>query len=198
MAMADQDIVRITAKMSYSGGDIQNVFHVRYTMATPTDDATFMADTADEIDTYYGDINTQISSTVSYDTIAFYNITQDRPMGEVAWPTRTAGGNSTGEHLPPQTSPLVLFGTYTPKSQGRKYLPMLTTNNTGNLGSVDSVVLTALATWAANFLADAVIGGGYIEFGNWNDTLSRFAVWITAFVKDYLHTQRRRSRAVGS
>lgn len=191
------DVVRVTAKMSYSGGDIQNVYHVQYS-GSDIDDATFMSGLASAVDTAHGAVNPQISSTVTYDTIAFFNVTQDRPMGEIAWPVQTVGGNSTGEHLPPQTSPVVLFGTYTPKSQGRKYLPMLTTNNTGNLGSVDSGVLTAMANYAANFIGQVVVGTGYVLFGNYNNTLTRFAPWVTAFVKDVLCTQRRRRASVGS
>jgi hypothetical protein len=191
------DIVRVTAKMNYGGGDIQNVFHVKYN-GTPQDDVDFMDDVSDAVDTYYSGVVAQISSYVNFGTIGFYNITQDRPMGEQAWPTLTVGGNSTGEHLAAQLAPLVLFGTYTPRSQGRKYLPFLTTNNTGNYASLDSVVLTAIATWAANFLGTTALTVGSVTFGNWNKTLTRWAPWVNAFVQAYCRTQKRRFRDVGS
>jgi hypothetical protein len=197
MSVVGGDVIRVTCKMSFSGNDIQNVFHVQYDGVDQLD-IDFMDDMNTAIDTYYQDIRPQISSAVTFDTIAFYNVTQDRPMGEQAWATLVAGGNSTGEHLAPQLAPLCLFGTYTPKSQGRKYLPFLTSNNTSNYGSVDSVVLTAMATWAANFLGSTALTTGQVGFGNYNKNLTRFVYWVSAFTKAYLHTQRRRKAGVGS
>jgi hypothetical protein len=197
MAVNDGDIIRVTCKMRFSGNDIQNVFHVQYD-GVPQLDVDFMDDVNTAMDTYYQDINPQISAGVYYDTIAFFNITQDRPMGEQAWASLVQGSNNTGEHIAPQLSPLVLFGTYTTKSQGRKYLPFLTSNNTGNYGSVDTVVLTAMATWAANFLGSTALTTGQIGFGNYNKNLTRFVYWVSAFTKAYLHTQRRRKAGVGS
>ena len=60
------------------------------------------------------------------------------------------------------------------------------------------LVLTAMLAYAADLLADAVCASGYIEFGNYNSDLARFAEWVTAFAKDVLCTQRRRRGSVGS
>lgn len=119
-------------------------------------------------------------------------------MGEQSWPALAGFSNSTGEHLAPQLAPLVLFSTYVSKSQGRKYLPFPTTNNTSNYGEVDAGFLAAMLNWGVTFLGAIALTVGSITFGNYNDSLTRFAPWVECFAKNRLHTQRRRRAGVGS
>jgi hypothetical protein len=193
----NNDIIRVTAKMHWGGGDIQNVFHCQYS-GTTQDDVDFMDDVAIDFDASYTLMYSHISSGVTAETIAFFNVTQDRPMGENAWPALTTFGNTTGEHLAPQLAPLVLFSTYTARSQGRKYLPFMTSNNTSNYGVVDSAPLAAMVNFGVTFLGPIALTVGEVSYGNWNDDLTRFAPWIEVFAKSDLATQRRRRRYAGS
>jgi hypothetical protein len=195
--IVNNDIIRVTAKMLWGGGQIQNVFHVEYS-GTTQDDVDFMDDVSLMIDTSYMLLQTHVSNAVVTETFAYYNISQDRPMGEQSWPNLAGFANSTGEHLAPQLAPLVLFSTYVSKSQGRKYLPFFTTNNTSNYGEVDATPLAAMVTWGSTFLGSVSLTVGSITFGNWNDNLTRFAPWVEVFAKNRLHTQRRRRASVGS
>jgi len=193
----NNDILRITAKMHWSGGEIQNVFHCQYS-GTTQDDVDIMDDLSLDIDASYTLMQAHISSGITCDTIAYYNVTQGRPMGEQSWPALGAFGNSTGEHLAPQLAPLILFSTYTSKSQGRKYLGFMTTNNTNSYGVVDSGPLAAMVNFGVTFLGAIALTVGTVTYGNWNESLTRFSPWVECFAKNRLATQKRRCQGVGS
>jgi hypothetical protein len=134
---------------------------------------------------------------MDYETIEFYNLTQDTPMGDEAWPVLTAGG-SASDPMPFQTSPLVKFLTSIARSQGRKYLPPITEAFYEGSGFISSAALTAIAAYAAELLTDRVVSGSTLKMGNYNIPLDRFAAWAGAVIDDILKTQRRRVQGVGS
>jgi hypothetical protein len=196
MSVVDGDIVRVVARQSYGEDDIQNVYHCRYTGPDIGDD-DFVDEVADALDTAHDAYNVVVASSIDYDTIWFWNVTQDRPLGEVAWPTLTVGG-SGADIMPLQTAPLVLFNTAAPRSQGRKYLCPTTETATNAGGVLASPALTALVNYATYILGTMVVGSGTASWGTYNPTLTRFAEFVSAVVRDLLHTQRRRTPGVGS
>lgn len=197
MAISIGDIIRVTAKMQWNEEDIQNVYHLEAQSATSDSDLTVLGEIADTLDSAYDYLDTAIPNDVTFDSIVGYNLTQERYMGEVSWPTLTAGSN-VGDPLPPQTAPLVRFGTDTLGSQGRKFFPPMTDADLDSDGTISSAVATALGNVATILLAGVDSGTWTMKFGNWNVDLARFATWVSAFVNAYYATQRRRRPGVGS
>lgn len=193
--VSPNDIVRVTAQMSFGSDAIQNVYHAEYQGAAPVADLAFKLGIASALDTAYGNIIGLISNQVSFDNLEFFNITQDRPMFDQPWPT-LINGVATGEPLPPQTAPLVLFNTEVARSQGRKFLPVFD-EPTQSGGTLVPTAITNLGNYATAILSGAVTGAGNAFFGNWSPTKLRFAEWTVALVQELLRTQRRRVVGVG-
>lgn len=197
MTAAVNDVLRIVAKMSLGIDDVQNVFHAKCIIqhGTPTD-AQIISDLANTLDTAYDYLDGVQPSDLSYDTISVYNLTQDYFMGEVAWPSLTAGASAST--VPPQCAALVLFNTDTLKSQGRKYLPPFGGGAIDNDGTVTSAVLAYITSWAAEFIGTVI--GTYmdVEYGNWNDTKSRWVPWVLAIIRDFFATQKSRYLGAGT
>lgn len=197
MPPAQNDIIRVVAKLSLSGGDIQNVFHCKLNTVLPaTTDADLLADIAGVLDDAYDDIKTEQPQFLDYDTISIYNLTQDAFVGETPWPVLTTG-TGTGV-MPPQTAGLVLFPTDILRSQGRKFLPPETDVGLEADGTITTTRLTKHALWAAAFIGDVVTTNLTVRFGNYNTPLARFAQWTSAIAKDFFATQRRRYASFGS
>lgn len=197
MSVAVGDVVRVTCKMTFDTGDaVQNVYHYQNTGSAAIADATFVTDVASQMNTAYSNLNSNISSAISYDTIEVFNVTQDAPIDEVAWPTLTVGGNSATQAYATQVAALVKFATATARSQGRKYMAGLVEGSVDGKGFLVTAMQTALATFGADIVNGFTSSGQVVLPGNWNPTLSRFAKWTAAIVADYVATQRR--RRVGS
>lgn len=199
MTVNPNDILRITAKMSLGGNDIQNVYHVQNGGMSTIPDATALAGLADWIDDAHVDINPSIASGVSYDTIEVFNVTQDYSLGDTTWTTLAIGGDGGASTVyAPQAAALVKFLTDVARSQGRKYIGGLTEDGVGTAGALEAIVLTRLLNYAGQLLSEPVLSGNQIKVGNWNPTLARFVQWGSALAADYLATQRRRRYGTGS
>jgi len=197
MPVVDNDILRVVAKMSLNGGDIQNVFHFQVGNADPSvTDANVFGGLNAVLDGAYTTLLPNISTGFSFDSISVYNLTQDYLVGEGPWNTLTVGGAAS--HSPPQNAALVLFSTNTLRSQGRKFLPPMSNALTESDGTITAAGLAAITIWAANFIG-TITGINFDGvFGNWNETQLRFAEWIAAIIKDFFATQRRRYVGKGS
>lgn len=197
--VVDNDIIRITCKMSYNSGvdDIRNVYHTRSQGTLSQDDETVHDGLADALDDAYTEVNSMFATAIRYDTIETWNVTQDRPMFEKAWPTLTTGANGTTS-APAQVAPLVLFNTNTARSQGRKYLPFPCQDQLTGIGLLDAGSLADMANFLAAILTGWAGGLQSGEFGNWNKVYNRFAPWVSGLIAGVLRTQRRRVRGVGS
>lgn len=197
MAVNNGDVLRVTAKMSILGNDVQNTYHIRSSSNTPVDDTTAVTEITNRIDNAYGYLADEQAGDFTYDTIEVFNVTQDRPMGEYNWPTRTTG-TSVDFSLPFQTSGLVLFPTTTARSQGRKYVGPFVENASDSSASPDATVVTAMLNYALALVAAWLVGDGEFEFGNWSYDKFRFAEWLAPIVREVWRTQRRRAAGVGS
>lgn len=196
MAVSAGDVLRITAKMSLAGGDLQNVFHV-FNYGAGEDNATVFAALAALVDDAYDLIADEFDTSLQFETIHIVNLTAEELVGEEAWPTLTAGLDTSGI-LPQQLAPLVLFSTSTLRSQGRKYLPATAYNTLTNTGVLFGTTYTSIAFWAASFLAGVTAGSASFVFGNFNTGTGVFSTWIGAIVESIFRTQRRRVPGVGS
>lgn len=192
----DGDIIRVTAKMSANSGvDLfQNVYHLLFA-GSPAEDNIVHDAIALVLDDAYSYPENGWPTTIDADSISSWNLTQDRPMIEAAWPS-FGGGTGAGDSVPYQCAPLVLFETDTARSQGRKYLPPVTEALQTN-GVLSSAMTDQLVFFAAEFLGGVIGSGWSALFGNWNPDLARFATWTDALIKSIIRTQRRRVPGVG-
>lgn len=196
MPVNSGDIIRATAKMTYVGDDVQNVYHLQY-LGVTTLDSSVVNGIAGVLDDAYDYIDLFISDNVGFDTIEVWNITQNRLLDEVNWPTLVSGGG-VDSALPTQVSALALFNTAVANSQGRKYLPVFTEAENLGGGIISSAALAAIALFIAELLGEVVLPDGECYFGNWNPTLARFADWVSGYISDRMQTQRRRTVGHGS
>lgn len=197
MPVSAGDILRVVAKMSYEANDIQNVYHLFADASSSLSDDQIVLEIAQWLDDAYAEIDQHYPDTLTFDTVAVWNVTTDTFLGERGWPTLTNGG-STVNDMPSQVSPLILFNTGINRSQGRKFLGPTGTSVLDTNGTASSQWLSDAAVWAAEILAGVVLSDANLLPGNWNEAKNRFARWLVAIVRDFLATQRRRYRGSGS
>jgi hypothetical protein len=199
-ACADGDVIRVTAKMSYDAGTaaVQNVYHFVCTFDADQSDSAVHYTLASTLESAYTYLLPFLRSTLKFDTIQTWNETQDRPMIEDAWPTLVDGDETSIDAYAAQAAPLVLFGTNAARSQGRKYLPPVIESAVSDYGTLSSTIQTAITNYAGVLLTQASVSlFNYLNAGNYNKTLSRFAPWLSALISATIRTQRRRVRGVG-
>ncbi|MCK5293006.1 MAG: hypothetical protein KAR39_13430 [Thermoplasmata archaeon] len=197
MTVQIDDVLRVTAKMSIGVEDVQNVYHFKATGTGTATDANVTIAIAAGLDNAYDEVDLLFPTVLSFDTIEFYNLTQDLYLGELAWPTLVAGAD-VADLLPPQVCPFVLFNTNELGSQGRKFLPVTTTNYIAVDGTPTGGVLTDLAAFAADILIGYVTGTVTMVPGNYRKGTAAFFEWVLAILPDFYATQRRRYYGSGS
>lgn len=198
MGVAVGDVIRVTAKMTVSGNDLQNVFHFLAEGTGEEDNADVTDDAALEMDGLYDLVDQHLSSGVVFETVYVWNVTDDNLVGEVPWPVLTVGGGGAAESTAFQLAAVLRFITNTARSQGRKFIGLLIKTSIGDAGRVTTQLETDLGTLATNMLGGFSSGGLSFQPGNYNYTLLTFAPWIAAIVNEYLGTQRRRKGGIGS
>lgn len=198
MSVVDDDILRVVAKFTLSGTeDVQNVYHVRANVTGSPTDQEVLDEIADDLNDAYSNFFANLTDELTFDEIEVWNLTAQQYLGVVDWPTMTAG-TASDALMPPQTALLCLFGTNTPKSQGRKFLPPMTENANDSDGTPSASILANVAFYVAE-LIDGITGTGWTgDYGNWNELAERFAPWVLATVRDIFATQRRRYIGSGS
>lgn len=191
MAVANNDILRIVCKLSWGEDDIQNVYHMKVTATGEIDNDDALTDIAAFMDDAYDDIDSKIVPLIDFDSIEVWNLTDESYVGVADWPTMTIGGG-TGTPMPPQAAPLLLFDTDYAGSQGKKFLPPFVAGTVDTDGTLTASAIIDMIAMIATLIAGMT--GTYMdgELGNWNDTLARFATWLSGTARDMWATQRRR------
>lgn len=156
------DVLRVVALMDAQyGGQIANVYHVKLTtvVGDPPTDAETKVDMAQYMDDMYATVDQDMAQNVAFDTVNVFNVTQNRPLGNQAWPTLTNGASS-GDPLAPQTALFLQGNTGYSRNWARKFLGTFSeTRNDGN-ASPDSTLLTAAAAFAVQWLAGYLNASG--------------------------------------
>ena len=191
MAPSIGDVIRVVAKMSDGSGDVQNVYHCKIAGTTAPSNGVLLVNCATIMDDAYDYFDGSVSDDISFDSIAAYNVTADEPVGETTWSTLTSGGSS-GNKLPPQVTPLVLFTTAVLNSLGKKYLPVMTAAGLDPDGSITSAILAAMSQYATELLSGIDAGLWTADFGNYRKATDTFIPWVAAIARDLYATQRRR------
>lgn len=192
------DVVRCFARTLFNDNDVQgNVYHWQVDgAATGGSDADFMDGAADWLEDVHAAHQSVGANNITFEDLTFYNITQDRPMGVIAWPTFTAG-SSTGEVLPQGIALLVVMYTAVKRVIGKKYyggLPQGALNDE----VWESVTVSGFETAAANLLTPFTAGGtDSVIHGIYRRTLGAFVGLQSVVVRRIPAYQRRRKPGVG-
>lgn len=197
MTVSANDVVRITAKLNYDGNSLQNVYHVTSYSGAGVSDDDFMDAADDWVDDAYDNIISVLHDGVDFDSIEFFNVTTNSPMGSRAWPTQTSGSDATYQALPLPDAGVMLFETPVARSLGRKFISGVTEIHQDDGGTMSVALKTALLAMAADLLTTFVVGTQTFEAGNWNEALSRFVGWVGAHLSTFYGTQRRRRKGRG-
>ena len=197
MTINVNDIIRIQSRLLRNGTDaVQNVWHVRHESGAAPDDAIWVGQVASLIDLEFDAYKAGMATNITALDMLFFNVTQDRTLPDGAWVLFSAG-TSPAEPESPQVSAEVYWRTLASRVVGRKFLPPPTEDNQ-NDGVFTAGLLALLATFALNFVGLRTIGLGQVSFGTFNELLTIYNAFQTAFVPIDARTQRRRRTGVGS
>ncbi len=197
MTINENDIMRVTAKQSQHGKDVQNVYHAKLVGTGDLTDLEVRQAINTKISVAHAELIAEQSVDLLYASIETWNVTQDRPVGESPWVGISAGTGLSGE-LPPAVAGMVLFNTLVARSQGRKYIGGLVENANEDDGTPDSDAILALLAYAGVMLSFSELGTGEMQFGNYRALPLRFATWDSAEASMDWKTQRRRYIGAGS
>lgn len=195
------DVIRVACRQKYDGIDDQvNVMHwVIGTLPTPDTDAALMADIGGIISSFFGTIQAQIVNNVTTTDLTFYNVSDDSPIGQTAWPGTYNGGTGSGEGLPLHDSALLLLPTNVKRTIGRIYLPTML-EASQNDGLWVAAVHTAVDA-AAGYLLTTQEGpefGAMIRYAVWKRSASEYVFPTSARLVAQVAVQTRRKRGRGS
>ncbi len=146
MGVQVDDILRITANMTFLGNAIRNIYHYKVEVATGSIDQDWMDDIALILDDAYVFIGGDLAPNLFFDDISGQNLTQDEILPTTGWPTLVAGTgipNATA----PQNSALVFWNTITPRVVARKFIGVLAEGRQDN-GTWVAGTVAALLNYA--------------------------------------------------
>lgn len=154
MTISAGDVVKATARLEWGGSvAVQNVFYAESLAAVSVSDEDAMDDLAEWLETIYDSIAPYMMTTVAFVDILFYDMTGDRPIGQLSWPTLTTG-SGVGHPTASLVSMVVTAYTSINRTRGRKFF-----------GVFDNTLM-ANGLWVAALLTDMALAAG---------------AWITSF-----------------
>jgi len=197
MAIADGDILRVTAKTVIGTDEQDNVYHLVCQVTTPPTDAEVLTAVIDWLDDAYAYVIEDQSTGLEYATVRVDNLTQDTTLGEDGWSSLTTG-SSASQTMALQVAPVCRFLTNVLGSQGRKFLAGYTTAAHSSRGLLTAGALANMIEFISAILPGVSIGSDAdLLPGNWNNVLERFVPWANGVANSLLGTQRRRQIGSG-
>ncbi len=197
MTVANNDIVRITAKMKWFGtDDVVNVFTYRAIQQDHATDLLFMTDVAVALDLAYAELIAEQSDDFTYESVDGFNVTQDVLLPDVPWPVITAGQSATNP-VPQQCSISAFWPSTRPKTRTQAYFAGFVVGMIDTDGQITAAGITA-AQDCADIIFNLVTADIDLIKGSWNADLALFTPSGAAQVPTRWRTQRRRRIGVGS
>ena len=198
MTIAEDDVIRATAVMKRAlSDDIQNVFHLKLINISTATQLQLRTDIAEYLEDIWGTLVGLMHTSITFDEIQLFNVTQNTPEPTVNWPTLVAG-SASGDPLADGVAALTLGRTGVSKRIGKKYFALFT-EGALTLGLWTATTVTALTTAAADWIAPFTgISTATWDPGVFTRLTSAFTAFIEAVVSDIPAYQRRRKRGVGS
>lgn len=203
MTLVSGDYVRVSVNFELGDGTLyQNI----YTYTRDGEDVVSDEDTVDFIETRVEDMYNTIIAQVKDDTVEQLSFVDQIEWDGTKWEvvenigvfTPAFNPNATGDALPYQSAPFLIFKTARPKTVGKKFLFPF-----DEAQQADSILVAGAVTAMTNFGAYAIaaisLGGsstlipGVVRTGS-NHWLS----FTVAVINDIIGTQRRRRPGVGA
>lgn len=197
--MAQNDILRVAARLNVPVvGDFVNVFHYRQTDIGLPSEATVLADFAEIMEALYSTVVAGISAEAEFVDINVFNITQDRPMGSIAWPTLTAGG-AAGDMLPAQAAAFVRATTGFSRNWAKKFIGPCSEGSSTPQGFVAAALVALLEAFAAEWITTATpTPTNTYESVVYHRSADTWRVLTSGIVTNVWATIRRRRVGVGA
>jgi hypothetical protein len=179
--------------------DVQNTFTAALASGSYVDNDDAKDDLAEWVDDIYATIIAALPTSLTFEDLDFYNLTQDSPMGTLAWPTMTAGGASTDEIAATGVAYVITAFTSIVRVHGRKYFGPIV-EPALDVGVINPASMAYLASCITTWITPFVGGtsGETWAPGVWRRLTSGFAVFRDAVVRNIPGYQRRRKQNVGS
>jgi hypothetical protein len=199
MTVAVGSVVKITARLRWAGKvDVQNVYHAQLASGSALDDGDARDDLAAWLETIYTPLLGEFPTSLVFEDIDFYNVSQDYPMGVEPWPTLTAGTGALDIQATGVAAVITAFTFYV-RSRGRKFFGPLPETSVLD-GVLTSATMINLASAAAAWIFPFV---GGTSGQTWNPGIitrvtSLFREFRDAVVRNIPGYQRRRKEGVGS
>ena len=203
MAILDGDILRVSVNFELAGPvQYQNIYYYTRDGTDPFSDAIHIAAIEVAMEAAYDEIVGQTPSSVVEQLSFVDRLEWDGTKWEITENIGTFTPNfvpvGSGDQLPFQSSPFVIFKTERPRSVGKKFLFPFTETTQNETVLVGSAV-TAIAAYAAVILTPIAVGGdATLTAGIVRTGVNTWLNFLTAVVNDILGTQRRRRPGVGA
>lgn len=175
MAIGLNDIIRVTAKMSWLGHDVMNVWHVYCASVPLASDVDMMTDIAEWLETIYGEFDDRLNENLLFEEVLGFNVSDGDPLPTVPWPTLAAGGqtsqmNSIGAAM------FVIMRTGVARVLGKKWFAGFTEADMENnyyVGAATAAVAAGMA-YTMNAFVGTLSSVTFIpavvdKLGGWHD-----------------------------
>lgn len=198
MTSAISDVLRAASRLHMDGhGDIVNVWYFQKTDIGPTSDSDTMSDLSIYLDEMFDEIDNLISIDCDFIDINCFNVTQDKPLGNVAWDSLTSG-TRTGHPLPAQMAAFLQGNSGYSRNWARKFIGVFSENENDANGFIETILLTGLTNLAVRWLAGPVAA----TVGDWIPVVyyTKLAQWVNVnevIIRNIWATIRRRRAGVG-
>ena len=190
------DVVLVKTKFLMGTEKIMNTHHFRHEGVVGLDVGDWITGCNSYMQGLYNGLNNLLSDEWSTDTIEHYNLTQDLPLDERAWPTPLTG-TQVEQSLPYQNAMLLTFPTQAKRSLGKKYIAGLHEGESSAAGALKGTMITALETFVVTYLVGFTSAGQGSVPGNYRKLISAFIPYVSGIVETLVSSQRRRKPGVG-
>lgn len=205
MAVLDGDVLRVSANFELGDGtQYQNIYHYTRDGTDPFSDAAHVAAIKADLQAAYIELEPEVHFTVTaqlsfVDRVEFNEIVDEwRVVENIGTFTVVWTPDGTGDVLPFQSSPYVVFKTQRPKSVGKKFLFPFTELFQAHTiltapAVVDVVAYAAQVLTTINLGGDATLSVVIVRTG-----VQTVLPLLVAVVNDVLGSQKRRRPGVGA
>jgi hypothetical protein len=156
-----------------------------------------MTDLAQKLDDAYDHLGAALTSDTIFVEVQGFDLTQDRPLPTVTWPTQTVGSGGADSYAA-QVSLLGLLRTGVARVLGRKFIGGLATGITDTNGFVTSAGMTLMGAFLAE-LVGTFISTSLNSYtpGVKSKTSGLFHAFIEGVASGVPAVQRRRRQGRG-
>jgi len=199
MATVSGNIIRVSARQVYALiSEVVNVHHFTVQQNLAATDQAVLDEVGAKLAQAWTNIQGLVPNNQLPNIIDVYNVSQDYPLGAVAWGSAYAGGSVSGDPLPSQDCALILWNTAVKHVQGKTYLGVFSEASLSG-GTFSGATITAMAGYA-NDMQDpaAIVADCELLLGVWSAAAAEMRPIVSLRLSANPATQRRRRYGRGS